>query len=140
MKRQIAISLVFVALVGCSPAKRIDRLLDRFPGRIRADTTWVMDTVVSRSVRFDTVFTLGELRRDTIVVREGLAVQKIYLRDSVIYTDVECLPDTIIREIVRTVNLRPTERKRDRWGWIPGAIVLALIAGFLMWVYGGIRR
>jgi hypothetical protein len=91
---------------GCSPEKRrhrkavkaIEKAKRLYPKMFQNDTIIIRDTVFSPSYRVDTVNKL--ILKDTItVINNDRLTLKYFYTDSIIYHDVECHSDTIVREI-----------------------------------------
>jgi len=124
-----------IVCIGCSPNKRLNRLIKRHPELIQIDTTIVHDTLHTETIKADTVFkdtTYFRLLRDTITVtNDRLTIKQYYHRDS-IFIEGECLGDTIIREIpVPYETVKPvTETKTPNYVWliVGGLIILCILA------------
>lgn len=107
-------TLAALTLLGCSPIKRHQRLVDRHPYVHTSEITTVHDTiqVIVPSVKVDTVTSVNF---DTVIIeRDRLRVQLIRVRDS-IFVDAECKSDTIT--VTRTIEV-PTyvsEEPKDNW-------------------------
>jgi len=98
IKNYIQIILV-VLLVSCSPQKRLNRLLTKYPQLTEMDTVVVRDTVVIESYVYDTT-TIIRLHDTTTVLNNERVILKYFydtLRE-VIHHDVECIGDTVYTE------------------------------------------
>lgn len=91
-----SIALIIMLLYGCSPQKRLNRLIDKHPELVQKDTIKLSDTIITKEVVKDTMFSINF---DTITLsKDKLRVQVIRKRDS-IYLRGECKADTIYRDI-----------------------------------------
>jgi hypothetical protein len=88
-----------ILIIGCSPQKRLARLIDRHPELVRTDTMTFMDTVRTRTVEIDTIIMWSQLNRtDTItLIKERLTVRLIKKTDT-LELQGEYLGDTIYIE------------------------------------------
>lgn len=139
--------ILFLMAISCSPTKRMNKLMRRFPGLVKIDTVLAHDTTITEHVRIDTMLTIRELSsNDTIIITQGIARQKIYIKDSIIYTTVECLPDTVIKIIERTYQMRPDSQaesvirgKKTLAGTLSYYLIMIIlvIAGIMVMIYIG---
>jgi hypothetical protein len=107
---KIALFLIISLLISCSPQKRLNRLLKKYPELVQTDTIWKTDTVIVEAVKIDTTF---KFKHDTITIVEDRLTVKTFFNyhDSTIYISAKCKSDTIIREIpvqVQTISAKPT--------------------------------
>ena len=117
--------LVLVFLFSCSPIRRHDRLVRKYPfvhttdsikmiDTIRVTTDRVVsDTIVHESLLFDTV----------IVTKDNLTVKVVKIRDSV-YINGECDPIIINKVIERKIPVKYYETKKFNW-WIIAVVALS---------------
>ena len=104
IKNFIQIILVFL-LISCSPQKRLNRLITKYPSLVELDTILVRDTVVVENYNYDTT-TLIRTHDTTVVINNERVVLKYFydtLRET-IYHDVECIGDTVYTEKLITVE------------------------------------
>jgi len=105
IKNYIQIILVSLLIIGCSPQKRLNRLITKFPQLTETDTIIVRDTVVVESYNYDTT-TIIRLHDTTVVVNNERVVLKYFydtLRET-IYHDIDCIGDTVYTEKLITVE------------------------------------
>lgn len=100
--RAIRSIVILLLVIGCSPQKRLDRLIRKHPELVKVDTATVIDTVIIPKVTVDTVLkdtTYFRLLRDTIVINnDRLTIRQYHTRDSIFITG-ECKDSIIIREV-----------------------------------------
>ena len=102
IKDFIKVTILFLLLYflfGCTPQRRLNRLLTNHPELLEKDTIVVKDTVVVQNYNYDTT-TIIRLHDTTTVINNELVVLKYYydtLRE-IIHHDVECLGDTVYIE------------------------------------------
>jgi hypothetical protein len=107
MKTALYILLFFLALgQGCSPGRRLARLLEHHPELTVADTLRVRDTIAVPVVKTDSFIDLRQMTDTVVIEKERLSVKLFKQRDT-LYVEGECKADTIIRE-----RLIPVEKIR----------------------------
>ena len=105
IKNYIQIILVSLLIIGCSPQKRLNRLITKYPQLTEIDTIIVRDTVVVENYNYDTT-TIIRLHDTTTVVNNERVILKYFydtLRET-IYHDVDCIGDTVYTEKLITVE------------------------------------
>ena len=144
--RTAVIITAALLLTACSPERRLQRLLDKFPELSRVDTITVTDTIV---VPGDTLWRSVLLRTtDTVTVeneRQVVKIQRIRTGSpcdtAAIALDVEARvkPDTVYStitvEVPRVVPC-PEDAKVHKW-WRTAAMILGVfsLALFLLYRY-----
>ena len=88
----------FLLFSGCSPQRRLARLVERHPELRVADTVVVADTLVIAGVKADTAVPVSRLTDTVVMERERLVVKVVKVRDTLFIAG-ECKSDTVIREI-----------------------------------------
>tara|TARA_R110002110_G_scaffold84869_2_gene220617 strand:- start:510 stop:941 length:432 start_codon:yes stop_codon:yes gene_type:complete len=125
--------LILIFLTSCSPQNRLNRKVKRAEnyaykhGLVIKDTIKVIDTVVIESYRIDTISTFT--RHDSTVVFNTDKVYLKYFYDTLrqeIYHEVECKGDTIIREVLVTVDKIKVIEKDNRYMIIVIVLLAAL--------------
>lgn len=129
---RLASILLVLCLIGCSPQKRLNRLIKNNPELAVQDTLTFTDTVYTETVRKDTVFSVDHFfSSDTLLIEKETVRVKIHtVRDSV-FVRAECLPDTIIREI--SIPYEKYDVQTANWiqrHWLLIAVI-ALVLGFV---------
>ena len=136
LSRFISISIVVIIMLGCSPQKRMNRLIDKYPYLVESEMVEIHDTIIVESVKTDTFLTLENLL-DTVYITEDRLKIKTIFRDNKIYIEGECETDTIFYtkeiEVEKVVYLEDTiwtdiKRKGKRWGWFLIVAVLFFVA------------
>lgn len=98
--RQVFVKIILICLVvGCSPQKRLNRLLTRYPNLTEQDTIIVRDSVVVEKYIHDTT-TVLEFHDTTTVINNERVILK-YFHDTLtkeIHHYVECKGDTVYME------------------------------------------
>jgi len=98
--RQVFVKIILICLiVSCSPQKRLNRLLTRYPNLTEQDTIVVRDTIMVEKYVHDTT-TILEFHDTTTVINNERVVLK-YFHDTLtkeIHHYVECKGDTVYME------------------------------------------
>ena len=126
IKNFIQIILVFL-LISCSPQKRLNRLITKYPSLVELDTILVRDTVVVENYNYDTT-TLIRTHDTTVVINNERVVLKYFydtLRET-IYHDVECIGDTVYTEKLVTVE-KAVFRELSWWDKYKEFIYIGLV-------------
>lgn len=128
----LAILLIFA---GCSPQKRLKRLVDKHPELIQIDT--IRDTITTTAVHIDTAFKYKA--GDTVVIeKDKVRTELIFLPGDTVKVNTDKQADTIyIEKTVPTIYNNSSELKQleievnklERKFW--PAVCLAFIAGLI---------
>ena len=97
MKR-LGILIVIGLAFGCSPQKRLSRIISNHPYLLTTDTVTVSDTTIIEAVRSDTIVSYESLLDTVYITEDRLKVRVVRVADS-IYIKGECDTDTIIKTI-----------------------------------------
>ena len=125
--------LILIFLVSCNPQNRLNRKVKRAEnfaykhGLVIKDTIKVIDTVIVDNYIHDTTATF--YRHDSITVVNNEKVFLRYFYDTLrqeIYHEVECKGDTLIREVLVTVDKVKVIEKDNRFNIILIVILAAL--------------
>ena len=133
IKNFIQIILVFL-LISCSPQKRLNRLITKYPSLVELDTILVRDTVVVENYNYDTT-TLIRTHDTTVVINNEKVVLKYFydtLRET-IYHDVECIGDTVYTEKLITVE-KALFRELSWWEKYKEFIYIGLVLILVLFV------
>jgi len=121
---------------GCTPEKKMQRIIKKHPELVKTDTLTVVDTVsvTTNRVHTDTITTLEHFLSDTIVIqKENLTVRTFVHKDSV-FIEGEC--DTIrvetIREIAIPVERIEVKEVQSKWVW-PLVFICVFLAFILIY-------
>lgn len=124
----IIVCAVLVSLTSCDPSKRIARIIKRNPDLVKIDTVWKKDTIYTAGASKDSTFHFYQ--HDTVVLKkDNLTVKYYFNKDSTIYINGKCAPDTIVKMYPVQVNsvsvakaLTFKERVKvwifDNWWWM----------------------
>lgn len=119
-------SLLFSVLiiVGCSPQKRLQRLIRKHPELVQTDTIQLTDTFISKAIQADTTYIFTGSTDTILLEKERLRVEIIRNTDT-LYISGSVAPDTIIktREIIteklKVIKECPIEAWLKKWGkWL----------------------
>ena len=103
-KRILLIAIVLfllsiLASVGCSPQKRINRIIKNNPHLVQKDTVWITDTIIVEGVKYDTITKFLTNTKVEVINNERVRLQYFY--DTVtneIHHEVECKENRIVYE------------------------------------------
>jgi len=98
IKNYLQVILIFI-LVGCTPQKRLNRLLDRYPQLTEQDTIVLRDTITIEKYLHDTTTVLKFHDTTTVINNERVILK--YFHDTIkqeIHHYVECKDSTIYIE------------------------------------------
>ena len=124
--------LIIIVLVACSPIRRHDRLVKKYPFVHTIDSVKTIDTVsiVTEKVRTDTVFKINELPDGVVVKKENLKIKLRTVKDS-IYVYGECDTIFIDKVIERTIPVKYYETNKTNWSFILFLIAIILLLLFI---------
>ena len=98
---RIILTMMLVSMaIGCSPSKRINRIVKNHPELLVKDTIIVLDTVIIESYHYDTTTKFVEHKTVEVINNEKVRLQYHY--DTItnnIRHFVECKGDTIVKRI-----------------------------------------
>ena len=124
MKYAISI-ITFLLVFGCSPQKKLQRLIKKHPELIKLDTIIVRDTIIIEDFVVDTI-TKMEYHDSTVVIDNSKVYLK-YFYDTItreIHHEVECLGQEIITE--KIVPIEKVVIQELTWWQKYGSIVLII--------------
>lgn len=124
--------LIIILLVACSPIKRHDRLVSKFPYVHTTDSVKTIDTltVITEKISTDTVFQIKELPDGVVVKKENLKIKLRTVKDS-IYVYGECDTIFVDKVIERTVPVKYYETNKTNWSFILFLIAIILLLLFI---------
>jgi len=121
-----AISIItFLLVFGCSPQKKLQRLIKKHPELIKLDTIIVRDTIIIEDFVVDTI-TKMEYHDSTVVIDNSKVYLK-YFYDTItreIHHEVECLGQEIITE--KIVPIEKVVIQELTWWQKYGSLVLII--------------
>ncbi len=124
MKYAISI-ITFLLVFGCSPQKKLQRLIKKHPELIKLDTIIVWDTIIIEDFVVDTI-TKMEYHDSTVVIDNSKVYLK-YFYDTItreIHHEVECLGQEIITE--KIVPIEKVVIQELTWWQKYGSLVLII--------------
>ena len=124
MKYAISI-ITFLLVFGCSPQKKLQRLIKKHPELIKLDTIIVRDTIIIEDFVVDTI-TKMEYHDSTVVIDNSKVYLK-YFYDTItreIHHEVECLGQEIITE--KIVPIEKVVIQKLTWWQKYGSLVLII--------------
>lgn len=128
-------SVIF--LCGCSPQKRLQRLISKHPELINTDTVYRNDTTIINGTQIDTVFKSG-ITKDTLIIRENNLTIKYFNDGKTTYIKGKVDTITIIKKmpyVVNSVSVKPLNRKERFVMWVADNIWLIILLSMgLFWV------
>jgi len=122
--------LILAFLFSCSPIRRHDRLVRKYPFVHTVDSIKMIDTIeiITDKVIVDTVFGINELPDGVVIEKENLKIKLITIKDS-IYVEGQCDTIFINKIIEKTIPVKYYETKTTNW-WL--IIVVALSSMLLL--------
>mgnify|MGYP003113239854 CR=1 FL=1 len=99
VKKSISQILIICFLICCSPQKRLNRLVRKYPQLTQLDTIRIIDTIVIDNFNYDTIETVNY--HDTTIIVNNERVEARYFYDTLrqeIYHEITCKSDTIIQD------------------------------------------
>ena len=99
VKKSISQILIICFLISCSPQKRLNRLVKKYPQLTQLDTIRIIDTIVIDNYNYDTVETVNY--HDTTIIVNNERVEARYFYDTLrqeIFHEITCKSDTIIQD------------------------------------------
>ena len=134
IKNYIQIILIGLLLIGCTPQKRLNRLITKFPQLTELDTIYVRDTVVIESYNYDTTTIIRTHDTTTVINNERVVLKYFYdtLRET-IYHDVECVGDTVYTEKLVTVE-KAVFRELSWWDKYKEFVYIGLVLMLVLFV------
>ena len=131
MKHYLIILLCIFA--SCSPQKRINRLVQKYPHLIQNDTVKVIDTILIPTIQIDT--TTIFIPHKTVEVINNEKVRLQYRYDTItreIYHEVECKGDTLVREILVPVEKYNITNDYSFVKWL--VVLLIVVMGLIVFL------
>lgn len=131
--------LIILLLASCSPIKRFNRLIEKYPYLITTDTITVRDTITLYvpEVHTDTVVTLKELIDTVTISKDRVTVKTWYVpKEKKVYIQGKCDPVYITKIVERKVPIKYYE-KYPWWKKLVNNILAFLIIFVI--IYTGYR-
>lgn len=100
-------------LTACSPTKRFNRLIEKYPYLITTDTVVIRDTITLYvpEVHTDTVVTLKELTDTITITKDRVTVKAWYVpKEKKVYIQGKCDPIYITKIVERKIPVKYYEK------------------------------
>ena len=139
VKRHIVQILAVILLVACSPQKRMNRLINKFPHltEIKIDTIRLIDTFVIQ--QYDTTLISNVIKQDCVIVINNERVKISYKYDTIkeqIIHSVKLPNDTIYKEKIIPIEVEKVVYKElDWWEKYQSLIYIGLALFVLSIIY-----
>lgn len=104
---------ILLLLTACSPTKRFNRLIEKYPYLITSDTITVRDTITLYvpEVHTDTVVTLKELIDTVTISKDRVTVKTWYVpKEKKVYIQGKCDPIYITKIVERKIPVKYYEK------------------------------
>jgi len=112
---------------GCSPSKRLARLLHKHPELKAADTVTIRDTVTVPEVSADTSVPVNHFP-DTVVLEKGKLEVHIRKLHDTMFIRGKCKADTIVVQKKIPVEKIVLKETRSRWFlWIITGLIVGMV-------------
>ena len=124
--------VILIFFTSCSPIRRHDRLVKKYPFVHTTDSVKTIDTltVITEKVSTDTVFQINELPDGVVVKKENLKIKLRTVKDS-IYVYGECDTIFVDKVIERTIPVKYYETNKTNWSFILFLIAIILLLLFI---------
>lgn len=122
--KNLVFILVLLGITACSPIKRHNRLVEKYPFVHTQDTLVVHDTisVIVPEERVDTIFKIDHLYDTITIEKERLKIKLFAVHDSV-YVEGQCDSIYVERIVERKIPIRYYE-KCDKWNWLWWLVII----------------
>lgn len=125
-------------LLSCSPAKRFNRLITKYPYLLTTDSVVVHDTVriFVPEVHTDTVVTLKELIDTVVLTKDRVTVKAWYVpKEKKVYLQGKCAPVYITKVVTKKIPVKYYEHYPWWKKFLNNALAFLLIFGILYLIY-----
>jgi len=99
VKKSIIQVFILILLIGCTPQKRLNRLVRNHPHLSKIDTIKIIDTIIVPNYSYDTIETVTF--HDTTIIVNNDRIEARYYFDTLrqeIYHEITCKNDTIVKD------------------------------------------
>ena len=143
MKRIVFIILALLLLCGCTPQRKLARLVKKYPELItRVDTLVIRDSVIRAGEYKEIMITLPSQDSiskggDKIAFVETSSAQAglFFVNDTTLKLFIEQYPDTLLLDtavIVPTYNIQSVATKQSKYSWFDKVLFTIIIIAFFM--------
>jgi len=126
-KESIIKIFLILLIVGCTPQKRLNRIVRNNPHLLVKDTIRVVDTFVIDNYSFDTITSIEF--HDTVIIQNNDRVEARYYYDTLkkeIHHYIECKSDTIVKDRFIPVE-KVIIQEQTLWEKYGSLVIIALI-------------
>ena len=128
MAKESIIKIFLILLIaGCTPQKRLNRIVRNNPHLLVKDTIRVVDTIVIDNYSFDTITSIEF--HDTVIIQNNDRVEARYYYDTLkkeIHHYIECKSDTIVKDRFIPVE-KVIIQEQTLWEKYGSLVIIALI-------------
>ena len=126
-KKGIIKIFLILLVVGCTPQKRLNRIVTNNPHLLVKDTIRVVDTIVIDNYSFDTITSIEF--HDTVIIENNEKIIARYYYDTLkkeIHHYIECKSDTIVKNRFIPVE-KVIIQEQTLWEKYGSLVIIALI-------------
>jgi len=134
-KKSIIQIFLILLVVGCTPQKRLNRIVRNNPHLLIKDTIRVVDTIVIDNYSFDTITSIEF--HDTVIIQNNDRVEARYYYDTLkkeIHHYIECKSDTIVKDRFIPVE-KVIIQEQTLWEKYGSLVIIALIFLIILRVF-----
>ena len=134
-KESIIKIFLILLIVGCTPQKRLNRIVRNNPHLLVKDTIRVVDTIVIDNYSFDTITSIEF--HDTVIIQNNDRVEARYYYDTLkkeIHHYIECKSDTIVKDRFIPVE-KVIIQEQTLWEKYGSLVIIALIFLIILRVF-----
>jgi subtilase family serine protease len=134
-KKGIIKIFLILLVVGCTPQKRLNRIVRNNPHLLVKDTIRVVDTIVIDNYSFDTITSIEF--HDTVIIQNNDRVEARYYYDTLkkeIHHYIECKSDTIVKDRFIPVE-KVIIQEQTLWEKYGSLVIIALIFLIILRVF-----
>jgi len=134
-KKSIIKIFLILLIVGCTPQKRLNRIVKNNPHLLVKDTIHVVDTIVIDNYSFDTITSIEF--HDTVIIENNEKIIARYYYDTIkkeIHHYIECKSDTIVKNRFIPIE-KVIIQEQTLWQKYGSLVIIALIFLIILRVF-----
>ncbi len=134
-KKSIIQIFLIILIVGCTPQKRLNRIVRNNPHLLVKDTIRVVDTIVIDNYSFDTITSIEF--HDTVIIENNEKIIARYYYDTLkkeIHHYIECKSDTIVKNRFIPIE-KVIIQEQTLWQKYGSLVIIALIFLIILRVF-----
>ena len=134
-KKSIIQIFLILLIVGCTPQKRLNRIVKNNPHLLVKDTIRVVDTIVIDNYSFDTITSIEF--HDTVIIENNEKIIARYYYDTLkkeIHHYIECKSDTIVKNRFIPIE-KVIIQEQTLWQKYGSLVIIALIFLIILRVF-----